>query len=76
MDHQLAEGLAEILEVDVDTLTPDFSLTQANWDSLAIVSTIALVDDTHGLMLNGMKLSKCSSLADVLALIEKAKEGK
>ena len=76
MDHQLAEGLAEILEVDVDTLTPDFSLTQANWDSLAIVSTIALVDDTHGLMLNGMKLSKCSSLADVLALIEKAKDGK
>ena len=39
------EGLAEILEVDLDQITPDLALEDGSWDSLAVVSTIALIDD-------------------------------
>ena len=38
------EGMAEILEVDASQVGPDFELGDA-WDSLAIVSTIALIDE-------------------------------
>ncbi len=76
MDKMFAKGLSEILEIDLSEVTPEFALTEENWDSLAIVSTIALVDETYDVMLNGISLSKCTSLRDVVALIEKAKAAK
>jgi acyl carrier protein len=71
----LYEGLAEIFEVDVGEIGPGFSLPDHNWDSLAIVSTIALVDEVEDLMLNGAALAKCATVADLEALIAKAREG-
>ena len=38
------ECLAEILEIEVDQVTPDLALDEGGWDSLAVVSTIALID--------------------------------
>lgn len=76
MDAQFVEGMAEIMEIDTGEVTPEFSLTSENWDSLAIVSTIALVDECYDVMLNGPALGKCGSIAEVVALIEKAKGGK
>jgi acyl carrier protein len=76
LNDEFKEGLAEILEIDASAVGPDVALTADNWDSLAIVSTIALVDDTHGVMLNGLSLAKCQSVQDLLALIEKARTSK
>jgi len=69
------EGLAEILEVDASELAPNFSFADANadWDSLAIVSTIALVDDTYNVMLDGKSLAACEKVADIEALIDAAR---
>lgn len=68
-------GMAEILEVDVETISPEFSLHSADaaWDSLAVVSTIALVDDCFNLMLDGQALAACETVADIEGLIEAAK---
>lgn len=67
--QELYKGIAEILEVDPATITPDRALGEA-WDSLAIVSTIALIDDLFGKLVSGQSLSKCEKVADVVALIE------
>lgn len=69
-------GIAEILEVDVKKISPKFFLHSADaaWDSLAVVSTIALVDDCFNLMLDGQALAACRTVADVEGLIESAKK--
>ncbi|MFC4160129.1 acyl carrier protein [Chitinimonas lacunae] len=64
------EGLAEIFEIDTAQVTPELVLAEVGWDSLAIVSTIALVDELFDVMLNGKALAQCSTVADIQALIE------
>lgn len=68
------EGVAEIFEVEVDAISPNFPLhtEEVSWDSLAIVSIIALVDECFNLLLDGTELADCDSLADLEILIAKA----
>ena len=61
-------GLAEIFEVDEAEITPDFDLVAHNWDSLAVVSVIALADECFDLLLDGSALAKCRTVADIEAL--------
>ena len=71
------EGMAEIFEIEVSSITSGFELHsgEAAWDSLAIVSTIALVDDCFNVMLEGKSLGDCQTIADIEKLIEAAKKG-
>jgi acyl carrier protein len=62
-------GLADIFEVSEAEITPRFDLAEHNWDSLAIVSTIALVDECFNEMLDGKALAACVTVADIEALI-------
>lgn len=62
-------GLAEILEIDEAKVTPELSLADCAWDSLAVVSTIALVDELFDKMLDGQALARCERVADITALI-------
>lgn len=73
--NQFHEGIAEILEVDPANVNSQFVLTSgdADWDSLAIVSTIALIDDCYNVMLDGKKLAACETVADIEALVEAAR---
>lgn len=68
------EGMAEIFEIDTSLVKPELSLNDYAWDSLAIVSTIALVDDCFDLMLDGPSLGNCTTVADIEKLI-RAKQG-
>jgi acyl carrier protein len=63
------EGMAEVLEIDVDQVTPEFELKNIDWNSLAIVSTIALADECFGVILNGRALDLCKTIADIENLI-------
>ena len=63
------EGLAEIFDVDASELGPDTSLSEYNWDSLSIVSTIALADEVFSVMLDGSALAKCETIKDIEALV-------
>jgi acyl carrier protein len=71
------EGMSEIFEVDVNLISSEFELhsSEAAWDSLAIVSTIALVDDCFGVLLEGKALGLCNKISDIEKLIEVAKKG-
>ena len=62
------EGLAEILEVDADEVNPGLELGE-NWDSLAIVSTIALIDDVHDVQVRPEKLADCKTVGDIEQLV-------
>jgi acyl carrier protein len=70
------EVMAEIFEVDVGKISQAFELDsgEAPWDSLAIVSTIALVDDCFNVMLDGKSLGSCQTIGDIERLIESAKK--
>ena len=72
------EGMAEIFEVSAGMIFADFELHtgEAGWDSLAIVSTIALADDCFGVMLEGKALGECKTIADIYSLIANARARK
>ncbi len=63
------EGLAEILEIDADEVKPELELTSENWDSLAVVSTIALIDDVYDVMVSPDKLAECKTVGDIEQLV-------
>jgi acyl carrier protein len=67
------EGLAEILEVEVDEINPEFPLEDGGWDSLAIVSTIALIDDVYDVTVHPDKLGECKTVGDIERLVEAEK---
>ena len=62
------KGLAEIFEVDVATIGPDFSLVEHGWDSLAMISCVVLIDDCYGILVSGAELTRCATVANLEAL--------
>jgi acyl carrier protein len=69
MKQQILDGIAAILEVS--SVTPETVLANssgADWDSLAIVCTIALLDENGCKEVTGEALMKCETAADVLKL--------
>jgi acyl carrier protein len=66
--------MAEILEIEPSEIRPDLSLEEVSWDSLAVVSTIALVDDVYGVTLNPNALAECSTISDIERLAEAGRD--
>jgi acyl carrier protein len=64
------EGLAEIMEVDVSELSTDYEFGEA-WDSLAVVSTIALIDEVYDKAVDIQLLQDCKTVGDIENLISK-----
>lgn len=63
-------ALDEALELDPGTLTGEETLESLeSWDSLAVISFIALVDETMGVVVEGEKLAQAKTVADLLALV-------
>jgi acyl carrier protein len=63
------DGMAEILELEPAEVTADLDLAAHNWDSLAVVSTIALCDECFNVMLDGQALNNCKTVADIEKLV-------
>jgi len=63
-------ALADLLELDSEALTPTTSFSDIDWDSLSIISTIALADEYFGVMIPGQDLSECKGIPDVLSLVK------
>ena len=68
----LIAGLAEILEADPATLTPETPLAAHGWDSVAVLSTIAFIDEQYGITVSGDELSRCATVRDISNLIAKS----
>jgi acyl carrier protein len=72
MMSEFYKGMAEILEVEESQISKDFDLDagDAAWDSLAIVSTIALIDEIYSKTLDGKSLTECENIGDIEELIK------
>jgi acyl carrier protein len=62
--------LAEVFEVKPDMIQPDFPLA-GRWDSLAVLGTIAAIDQHFGVTIPVDELTQSMSVADLLALVAK-----
>ena len=64
------EALEELFEADAGTLVPDTALDTLQWDSMAMLSLIALVNEKFGKKLSGAQLRTFKTVGDVLAVME------
>lgn len=74
--NALYEGLAEILEVDPEEVNRDLRLEDVAWDSMAIVSTIALIDEIYDEAVDADALGDCKTVGEIEDLAERARSGK
>ena len=60
----------EILEVDAGSLNSEIKLSELEeWNSLGVISFIAMVDDRVGLTLNARKIQDCTTVRDLMGLL-------
>ena len=70
--QEFYSGLAEILEIEPKAITPDFKLDEEQWDSMAIISCVALIDEVYGQLVSGSALVECKTVADIQNLVSKS----
>ncbi|PUA34486.1 hypothetical protein C8Z91_35200 [Paenibacillus elgii] len=60
----------ELLMLGKGQLTPDFVLKDSmNWDSMAIIETISLIDDHLDIEISTERLIGCKTFGDILNLL-------
>ena len=71
MENKLIEIVAEALEIDQDDARNDLILDpEDNWDSIAMLSVIASIDEEFDVQLDGDELAACRSLSQILNLLK------
>jgi acyl carrier protein len=66
----LLRSLDEVLELEPGTLKGDETLESLDgWNSLAVISFIALADESCGVSLQPSKIANCQTVADLIALL-------
>ena len=65
------ESLADALEVPPQSLSKETELDSIAWDSLAIISCIALADEHFGITLSGEEIHKARNIQEIIDLISK-----
>jgi len=64
--------LAETLDTDEEILTPAKELEQLEeWDSMGIISVIAMLDKKYGVQLKADQIQALKSVGDILNIMEK-----
>lgn len=59
-------NLAEALNQPDAGITPDQKLQDLpNWDSLAILTTLSMIDQEYGVTLSGADLQACDTVSDL-----------
>ncbi|MCI8406887.1 MAG: acyl carrier protein [Oscillospiraceae bacterium] len=65
------ELLAEIMDLSPDALSPDTVLEELDeWDSIALISFIAMMDDEFGKVVKGMEVKERKTVAELMAMME------
>jgi acyl carrier protein len=64
------EQLAGVLNTPAEDITPEDKLADLpNWDSLAILGTLGMVDEAYGVTMSGADLQACTTVGDVHAKV-------
>lgn len=65
------EMLAEILDLEVEELSPETKLSSLDeWDSIAILSFIAMMDEEFGKAIKGAEIKKFNIIQDAMDIME------
>lgn len=65
---------SELLEEDLEKVDLNIPLnTLSNWDSIEIVSTIALIDEHFNIQVSGDNIKKCTTLKQIIDLIHETR---
>ncbi len=68
--REFLESLDEVLDLPAGTLTGAEPLENLeNWNSLAVLSLIALADEKCGVLLSNSQLVRCKSVDDLVQLV-------
>jgi acyl carrier protein len=69
--QEFLSAVEELIEMDPGTLKGDEVLDSLEgWDSLAVITFIALVDESLGMILEGDKLADTTTMAELMAMVE------
>lgn len=69
-DEKKLELLADILDCDVEDLTPETELSSLEWDSVAVLSFIAMMDEEFGKAVKGAEIKQLVTIQDALNMME------
>ena len=64
------ELIADILDIDAKELTPETEIASLDWDSVAILSFIAMMDEEFGKEVKGAQIKKFVTIQDALNIME------
>ncbi|AUB83526.1 acyl carrier protein [Candidatus Thiodictyon syntrophicum] len=67
--QEFLTAMEEMLELDAGQLKGDESLADLPWDSLAVVSFIALADEHLDVAVSPQRLAQAKTIGEVLALV-------
>ena len=64
------EELADVFDTDAGSLTPETALDDVGWDSMAMLSVIALVKARFDKKLPGSEIRAFTTIGDILKVME------
>jgi acyl carrier protein len=68
---EFIEKIEDIIEVEPGDLTGEEELADLeDWDSLAVMGFIAMVDTNFGMTIEAAKIGECKTVNDLLALVQ------
>ncbi len=59
----------ELFEADAGTLTPETALDQLAWDSMSMLSLIALVNERFGKRVSGAQIKELKTVGDIMEVM-------
>lgn len=62
--------IADIVDCDVNELTPETELSTLEWDSVAILSFIAMMDEEFGKEIKGATIKQFVTIQDALDVMQ------
>ncbi|MGP4958991.1 phosphopantetheine-binding protein [Pseudomonas helleri] len=69
MQEKILSLIEEAMEADEGTVSLDDTLADLAWDSIAVVTFMALADERLDKTLLAEKLNECVKVSDIVALI-------
>lgn len=68
----LISKLADVMEVTTSDLTEDFALSANNWDSVAQLGAISVIDEVCEITIPVNELKGCQTIGELLSLVDRS----
>jgi acyl carrier protein len=72
MEVQFLELFSEIVESENDVKMDDLLTDFEEWDSLAVLSVISMLDDEYGVIMGSKDMKKMKTVGDIFSFVMNA----